>query len=116
MCHLTVGNKTGCGTSPNDTTNQWLCNLQGRVTEVIKKGIYSSNRKLHDMSGLPYIPCHLGLKRLDPSGWQMIDPTATICLSNENDKIQHKHPSMKQTVQTPTIRISMEVSCKNTLF
>lgn len=35
------------------------------------------------MKGLPYTPCHLGLKRLDPSGWQMIDPTATICLSIE---------------------------------
>lgn len=40
------------------------------------------------MSGLPSIPCHLGLKRLDPSGWQMIDPTATICLSNEKGQRQ----------------------------
>lgn len=32
--------------------------------------------------GATHIPCHLGLKRLDPSGWQMIDPTATLCLSN----------------------------------
>lgn len=47
------------------------------------KYLTAKNRELHAITGLPYIPCHLGLKRLDPSGWQMIDPTATICLSNE---------------------------------
>ena len=33
-----------------------------------------------------YIPCHLGLKRLDPGRQQITDPTATICLSNERRK------------------------------
>lgn len=53
---------------------------------------------LHEMSVVLYIPCHLGLKHLDPSGWQMADPTATICLSNnkkkkreDKDKRQHEH-------------------------
>lgn len=48
---------------------------------------------------LSYVPCHLGLKHLDPSGCQTIDPTATICLSNEKrKKTYYKHPSTKQTV------------------
>lgn len=41
-----------------------------------------------ELSGTAYIPCHLGLKRLDPSRQQITDPTATICLSNEKRKCQ----------------------------
>lgn len=58
------------------------------------------------MIGMPYIPCHLGLKRLDPSGWQMSDPRATICLSNKKNnknERQHKQPSINPAVKTPTI-------------
>lgn len=40
----------------------------------------------YSMTLMDYIPCHLGLKRLDPTGWWMTDPTATICLSVEKKK------------------------------
>lgn len=49
---------------------------------------------IYIINGQSYIPCHLGLKRLGPSGWQVTDPRAATCLSNEI-----KQTKNKQTVQ-----------------
>lgn len=77
---------------------KWLLtqnNCNGCVTyrQWANKGV-NSKRKLDDINQLSYVPCHLGLKHLDPSGCQTIDPTATICLSNEKrKKIYYKYLS-----------------------
>lgn len=43
---------------------------------------------------MDYIPCHLGLKRLNPSGWQIRGQTAAICLPKE--KHTHTHTEGNQ--------------------
>lgn len=48
-----------------------------------------------------YIPCHLGLKRLDPSGRQMTEQFAYL-MRKDKEKRQDKQP-------TATIRQLLEI-------
>lgn len=99
--------RTGKMISKSSTENSILWESTVKVTTNVNDwGNRYGCEYICKMNGQSYIPCHLGLKRLGPSGWQVRDPRATICLSNEikqtkKQKISKQYNNVSQTLRDP---------------